>query len=137
MTIITKTNQRDERKQTSDALTSSEASITTNATNIAANAAAIINAQYNNQTGTTYTIQASDTGKILTFENAASIAVTLPDGLDVNFFCYIVQIGAGVPTVTPNTDTVNGAGAGVAPSAQWKWMFLSQFDAAEWMAIIL
>jgi hypothetical protein len=91
----------------------------------------------NNQTGTTYTILASDNGKVLTFENAASIAVTLPDTLDTNFQCTIVQIGAGVPTVTRSgSDTINGAATGVAPSAQWKGMFLTQFDAAEWLAVL-
>jgi hypothetical protein len=96
----------------------------------------IRDAVYNNQTGTTYTILASDNGKIITFNNAASIAVTLPDTLDVNFQCTIVQIGAGVPTVTPGTDTINGAGTGVAPSAQWAAMFLSQYSATNWLAII-
>jgi len=42
----------------------------------------IFKAAINNQTGTTYTILASDLGKIITFDNAASIAVTLPDTLD-------------------------------------------------------
>ena len=93
-------------------------------------------ADYNPQTGTTYTIQASDAGKIITFNNAASIAVTLPDTLDVNFHCTIIQIGAGVPTVTPNTDTINGAGTGVAPAGQWKAMYLSQFAATEWLAVL-
>ena len=97
---------------------------------------AINEADYNHQTGTTYTIQASDTGKIITFDNAASIAVTLPDTLDTNFQCTIIQIGAGVPTVTPGTDTINGAGTGVAPAAQWKAMYLSQFADTEWLAIL-
>jgi hypothetical protein len=96
----------------------------------------LFSAAYNNQVGTTYTIQASDNGKILTFNNAASIAVTLPDTLDTDFQCTIVQIGAGVPTVTPATDTVNGAGTGVAPVAQWKAMYLSQYAATTWLAIL-
>jgi len=96
----------------------------------------IFKAAINNQTGTTYTILASDLGKIITFDNAASIAVTLPDTLDTNFQCTIVQIGAGVPTVTPATDTINGAGAGVAPSAQWKGMYLTQYSATNWLALL-
>ena len=91
---------------------------------------------FNNQTGTTYTIVAGDNGKVLTFNNAASIAVTLPDTLDTNFQCSIVQIGAGVPTVTPATDTINGAGTGVTPSAQWKAMYLSQYAATTWLAVL-
>ena len=91
-----------------------------------------LSASYNNQTGTTYTIAASDNGKIITFDNAASIAVTLPDTLDTNFQCTIIQVGAGVPTVTPDTDTINGAGAGVTPAAQWRGMYLSQYSATNW-----
>ena len=94
-------------------------------------------AVYNNQVGTTYTIQASDAGKIITCNNAASIAVTLPDGLAVNFQCTVIQVGAGVPTITRSgTDTVNGAATGVAPNAQWKALYLSKYDTAKWLAIL-
>jgi len=93
-------------------------------------------ASINNQTGTTYTIVGSDNGKIITFDNAAPIAVSLPDTLATAFQCTIVQIGAGVPTVTPNTDTINGAGAGVAPSAEWQGMYLAQYSATNWLALL-
>ena len=96
------------------------------ATQAALDLKATLSGQFNNQTGTTYTIVAGDNGKVLTFNNAASIAVTLPDTLDTDFQCTIVQIAAGVPTVTPDTDTINGAGTGVAPAAQRKAMYLSQ-----------
>lgn len=93
--------------------------------------------EFNVQTGTTYSIQASDSGKVLTFNNAASIAVTLPDTLDTNFQCTVIQIGAGVPTVTRSgTDTINGAATGVTPSAQWKGMYLSQYAAGTWLALL-
>lgn len=92
---------------------------------------------YNHQTGTTYTIAASDNGKTLTFNNAAAIAVTLPDTLDDGFSCIVIQLGAGVPTVTRSgTDTINGAAAGVTPSAQWKAMYLSQYGAGTWLALL-
>lgn len=93
-------------------------------------------AVYNNQTGTTYTIVAADKGKILTFSNASSVAVTLPDTLDTNFQCSIVQVGAGTVTVTPDTDTINGAGSGVSPIAQWKGIYLSQYSATNWLAVL-
>lgn len=93
-------------------------------------------AVYNTQVGTTYTLQATDNGKIVLFTNGSAIAVTLPDGLDVNFQCTILQAGAGVPTVTPSgADTVNGAGTGVAPSAQWNAMYLSKYDTGIWVAV--
>jgi len=86
----------------------------------------------NVQTGTSYTIQASDNGKEIIFTNAGAIAVTLPDTLDTLFQCIVKQAGAGVPTVTPDTDTINGAGVGVTPSAQWKGIHLVQYSATNW-----
>jgi hypothetical protein len=47
----------------------------------------------------------------------------------------VIQAGAGVPTVTPNTDTINGAGTGVTPDAQWKGLYLVQYQATEWLAL--
>ena len=98
--------------------------------------AAVAAADWNIQTGTTYTIQASDAGKNIGFTNAAAIAVTLPDTLATNFQCSIIQLGTGIPTVTPATDTINGAATGVAPAGQWKAMYLSQFAATEWLAVL-
>ena len=89
----------------------------------------------NVQTGTTYTITAGDNGMNIIFTNAAAIAVTLPDGLDVDFECSVIQAGAGVPTVTPATNTVNGAGTGIAPAGQWKAVYLNQYLATEWLAV--
>lgn len=66
----------------------------------------------NAQTGTTYTIVATDFGKVLTFANAGAIAVTLPVATTTNFpdsGCFtLVTIGAGTVTVTPTTSTING-----------------------------
>jgi len=66
----------------------------------------------NAQTGTTYTILATDFGKVLTFANGAAIAVTLPVVTTANFpdsGCFtLVTIGAGTVTVTPTTSTING-----------------------------
>lgn len=50
------------------------------------------------QTGTTYTLQNSDSGKILTFNNASAITVTIPSGLDAGFNITWVQKGAGTVT---------------------------------------
>jgi hypothetical protein len=52
----------------------------------------------NAQTGTTYTLTGSDTGKILTLSNASAITVTIPTGLPVGFNCTIMQKGAGAIT---------------------------------------
>lgn len=66
----------------------------------------------NAQTGTTYTVLTGDRGKTVTFSNAASIAVTLPQagsGFEDGWFFVAKNIGAGTVTITPTTSTVDGA----------------------------
>lgn len=47
------------------------------------------------QTGTTYTFTNTDCGKVLTFNNASPITVTIPTGLPIGFNCTVIQLGAG------------------------------------------
>jgi hypothetical protein len=65
----------------------------------------------NAQTGTTYTVVLSDRAKYVSFSNAASIAVTLPQagstGFDKNFVFVTCDIGAGTATITPTTSTIS------------------------------
>lgn len=67
----------------------------------------------NSQTGTTYTVLSTDAGKLLTFSNAGSIAVTLPQAGTTGFatgFSFDAQnTGAGGVTITPTTSTINGS----------------------------
>ncbi|MBR1230198.1 hypothetical protein JQ600_35475 [Bradyrhizobium sp. AUGA SZCCT0176] len=65
----------------------------------------------NAQTGTSYTVLDGDCGKVVSFNNAASVAVTLPQpggsfisGWSVDF----QNKGAGTVTITPTSSTVNG-----------------------------
>lgn len=62
--------------------------------------------KYNNQTGTTYTLNSTDNGKIVTISNVGSITVTVPAGLAVGFNCTIVQLGAGVITFSASGTTL-------------------------------
>ena len=55
----------------------------------------------NAQTGTTYTLTANDTGKVVELTNAAAITLTLPADAAVGFCCTVVQGGAGQVTLTP------------------------------------
>lgn len=57
-------------------------------------------ANRNAQTGTTYTLQASDSGKVVECTNGSAITVTLPNSLAVGFCCTIVQGGAGQITLS-------------------------------------
>lgn len=65
----------------------------------------------NAQTGTTYTINKTDRGTYVTFSNAGSIAVTLPQsgttGFTSNFVFVGCDIGIGTATITPTTSTIS------------------------------
>lgn len=52
----------------------------------------------NSQTGTAYTLQASDNGKVVEIANASAITLTLPNNLPVGFNCVVCQAGAGAIT---------------------------------------
>jgi hypothetical protein len=64
-------------------------------------------ANINAQTGTTYTLVASDNGKIIECNNASAITVTLPSGLPNGFNCIIKQSGAGQVTISASGTTIN------------------------------
>jgi hypothetical protein len=77
--------------------------------------AAYVNAQgtgVDAQTGTSYTIVSSDLGKLVTFNNASAVAVTLPQAtgaFGVGSTLTLSDIGAGAVTITPTTSTINGS----------------------------
>jgi hypothetical protein len=52
-------------------------------------------ANINTQSGTTYTIDATDNGKVIQTTGASAITITIPNGLPTGFNCTIVQMGAG------------------------------------------
>lgn len=59
-------------------------------------------------TGTTYTLDAADVGKILRFTNSAGCTITCPNSLSVGFFCEFFQAGAGAITFSAGSGaTVN------------------------------
>lgn len=66
----------------------------------------------NPQTGTTYTIDATDACKLVTFSNGSPVAVTLPQAtgsFGAGYSFDVENLGAGTVTVTPTTSTINGA----------------------------
>lgn len=78
----------------------------------------------NAQTGTSYTFVAGDRGKRVTFANASSVAVTLPQagtGFPVGWSVQALNLGAGTVTITPTTSTVNGGAT----------LTLAQYESAE------
>ena len=58
-------------------------------------------------TGTTYTLLASDNGKVITWSNASGVTLTVPSGLPVGFNTTIIQIGAGSVGITSSGVTLN------------------------------
>lgn len=66
----------------------------------------------NAQTATSYTVLDSDRAKIVTFNNANPVAVTLPQANSTTFidgwYTILNNIGAGTVTITPTTSTLGG-----------------------------
>ncbi len=66
----------------------------------------------NQQTGVTYTFLAGDQGKLVTFNNAAPVAVDLPQAIGsfgAGYNILVQNLGAGAVTITPALSTINGA----------------------------
>lgn len=53
-----------------------------------------------NNKSASYTLDASDNGKVLTFDNTSPMSLTVPTGLAAGFNCMIVQKGAGIVTIS-------------------------------------
>lgn len=64
----------------------------------------------NSQTGTTYPIVVTDYGCLITFNNVAATAVSIPQatGTFSKFGTFVRNLGAGVVTITPTTSTIDG-----------------------------
>lgn len=71
--------------------------------NFDGNAILGFDATINDQTGTAYTLLASDAGKVVVLNNASAITVTVPSGLGAGFNCSFVQKGAGQVTFDNNS----------------------------------
>jgi hypothetical protein len=76
------------------------------ANNFGGNTLENFSAKLNDQTGTTYTLLASDNGKVLTFNNASAITLTVPASLPVGFNVSVVQKGAGQVTFVASGVTI-------------------------------
>lgn len=92
----------------------------------------------NAQTGTAYTLAATDANAVVTMDNVAANTVTVPAETSVNFdvgtVINIVQVGAGVTAITGAAGvTINGVAAGSATiSGQWCAVSLLKIGADTW-----
>lgn len=75
-------------------------------------------ANINLQTGTTYTVAASDNGATIELSNASAITVTIPP-LGAEFNCLFVQVGAGQVTFSGSGVTLRQASSLTKTRAQW------------------
>jgi hypothetical protein len=79
--------------------------------------APIVNLAFNAQTGTTYTLVAGDSGKLVTSSNGSAVTVTIPTGVfaageQIN----IQSIGVGLTTISGASVTITSTGASaIAP----------------------
>lgn len=83
----------------------------------------------NSQTGTSYTLAATDWGKIVTQNNAGASSYTLPSTLGTSFWCWVLNIGVGACTLTPSSGTINGASSLALSSGSGA---LLNFDGTNW-----
>jgi hypothetical protein len=78
----------------------------------------------NIQTGTSYTIQASDNAKLVVFNNPNSVAVTLPAAnTRPQFYCVVENIGAGKVTITPTAGSIDGGSYITLGNFMGAWLF--------------
>ena len=75
--------------------------------------------EINAQTGTTYTLQSSDNGKLITLNNGSAITVTVPSGLGAGFNCQLLQLGAGQVSVSESSTTINNASSHTSLTGQY------------------
>lgn len=69
----------------------------------------------NAQTGTSYTLTATDASKVVTASNASAITITVPSGVYVaGDIITVIQIGAGQVTFAASGTTITSTGATAA-----------------------
>lgn len=93
-----------------------------------------INAQ---GTATSYTLAATDTGKLVTFDGTATATLTVPTEASVAFTAgaavAVAQLGAGTVTLAASSGvTINTSGSSIA---QYGAMQLYYLDSDEWLVV--
>jgi hypothetical protein len=94
----------------------------------------------NAQTGTTYTLAASDAGDLVTLTNASAITLTVPTNASVPFAIgtqvTIAQSGAGQVTISPAVGvTVSAADTATKLRVQWSAATLIKTNTNNWILI--
>lgn len=83
---------------------------------VSSNSYALNSAALNTQT-TSYTLQASDNGKVVVMNSSTAVNLTVPAGLALGFNCSVIQIGTGQVTLVASSVTLNSS-SGLKIAAQ-------------------
>jgi hypothetical protein len=94
----------------------------------------------NAQTGTTYTTVLADDGKLVTCDNAASIALTIPPNSSVAYGIgtqiNIMQLGAGTVTITAGAGvTLQSDGSKLKTNAQYAVATCAKIATDTWVVV--
>jgi hypothetical protein len=94
----------------------------------------------NAQTGTTYTFQLSDDGKLCTFDNASSITATIPPNSSVAYGIgtqiNLMALAAGVVTITAGVGvTIRSDGSKLKLNAQYAVATCLKIASDTWVAV--
>lgn len=93
-------------------------------------------AHINNQTGTTYTLVLTDSGKKVILDNASPVAVTIPQNSSVAFPAGtqidFIQKGAGKVTFSGSGVTINSKSSNKSIGAQYVGVTLLKTDTDTW-----
>jgi len=94
----------------------------------------------NAQTGTTYTAVLADDGKLITADNAAAIALTIPPNSTTAFGIgtqiNIMQLGAGVVTITPGAGvTLRSQGTKLKTNGQYSVATCVKIATDTWVVV--
>ena len=94
----------------------------------------------NAQTGTTYSVVLSDDGKLVTCDNASSIALTIVPNSSVAFGIgtqiNVMQLGAGTVTITDGAGvTLRSAGSKLKTDAQYAVATCLKIASDTWVVV--
>lgn len=93
----------------------------------------------NAQTGTTYTLVATDAGRTIELNNASAITLTVPNSSSVSYptgtQIAILQTGAGQVTVAGAGGVTVNANPGLKLRAQWTYAVLQYRGSNTWVLI--
>ena len=94
----------------------------------------------NAQTGTTYSVVLSDDGKLITCDNASSIALTIVPNSTVAFGIgtqiNVMQLGAGTVTITAGSGvTLRSAGSKLKTDAQYAVATCLKIASDTWVVV--